>query len=107
MNCFKILYQFLFSLFENGVDLNLLNLYPTIKWPVSRGTPMISPLIKWDHKEIYQYLKYDEKIGTDKKFMINLQDPEYEYITGHKIDGNIFEVMILLVYRDGKNSFNS
>lgn len=47
---------------------------------------MIAPLIKWNHKENYHYLKYDERIETDKEFIVFLQDPEYEYIAGHEID---------------------
>jgi fatty acid synthase len=57
---------------------------------VSRATPMISPLIKWNHKENYHYLKYDERIENDKKYMILLQDPEYEFIAGHEIDRKYF-----------------
>jgi hypothetical protein len=47
---------------------------------------MISPLIKWNHKENFYVLKYNERIETNMSFNINLQDREYEFITGHEID---------------------
>lgn len=50
---------------------------------------MIAPLIKWDHKENYFVMKFDEKIANDKATTINLQDSDFEFITGHEIDGNL------------------
>lgn len=50
---------------------------------------MIAPLIKWDHKENYFVMKFDEKIANDKSFLINLQDSEFEFIAGHEIDGKL------------------
>lgn len=47
---------------------------------------MISPLIKWDHKESYFVLKFDEMISSEKKFLVSLQDNEYDYVAGHEID---------------------
>lgn len=47
---------------------------------------MISPLVKWDHKENYAYLKFDDDIRTSRAVEINILDPEYEFITGHEID---------------------
>jgi len=33
--------------YNAGLQLQIANLYPTIEFPVSRGTPMISPLIRY------------------------------------------------------------
>lgn len=38
-------------MFENGIDMDVSKLYPAVEFPVSRGTPMISPLIRWEHSE--------------------------------------------------------
>lgn len=76
-------------LFQNGVDFDAAKLYPAIEFPVSRGTPMIAPLVKWDHKENYYVMKFDEKIANDKSTLISLQDGDFEFITGHEIDGKI------------------
>lgn len=35
------------KLYNAGLQPQIANLYPTIKFPVSRGTPMISPLIRY------------------------------------------------------------
>jgi hypothetical protein len=46
------------SLFEMGLQPQLANLYPPVQYPVSRGTPMISPLVRWDHSEDRYVMKY-------------------------------------------------
>lgn len=51
---------------------------------------MISPLIKWDHKESYFVLKFDEQISSEKKFLVSLQDNDYEFVSGHEIDSKQF-----------------
>lgn len=48
---------------------------------------MISNLIKWDHKQDYFLYKYDENIDCAKIFNINIQDQDFEFISGHEIDG--------------------
>ena len=68
------------------------NLYPPVEFPVSRGTPMISPLIKWDHKEDWFVTKMDAtkaNLSGERKVKIALSDQEYDYIVGHTIDGNL------------------
>lgn len=63
-------------------------LYPAVEFPVSRGTPMISPTIKWDHSEDFfvpQFISHD---WYDKRnVLINVSDKEFEFIQGHVIDG--------------------
>ncbi|KAG5679912.1 hypothetical protein PVAND_009448 [Polypedilum vanderplanki] len=79
------------KIFCNGYDLNLPLLYPAVNFPVSRGTPMISPRIKWDHSDTWYVANGIEEKTLDKSaervVKINLNDPEYEFITGHMIDG--------------------
>ena len=41
------------KLYEFGFNVKLSALYPKVEFPVSVGTPMISPLVKWDHTETY------------------------------------------------------
>lgn len=57
---------------------------------------MIAPLVKWDHKENYYVMKFDEKIANDKSTLINLQDSDFEFITGHEIDGKIYNFTKLI-----------
>lgn len=43
----------------NGVDIPIEKMYPPVQFPVSAGTPFISPLIKWDHSEDWFLAKFD------------------------------------------------
>ena len=76
--------------YESGIDFNTPAIYPTVSFPVSRGTPSISPFIKWDHSEDHFVMKFDRDESTksaERKVLVSLMDPEYEYILGHLIDG--------------------
>ena len=81
-------YNFSFSLFQNGVDLDVSKLYPTVEFPVSRGTPMISPIIKWNHEENY-FVPFFDTFNTYERrnVIINLSDKIFEFVQGHIIDG--------------------
>lgn len=76
-------------------------LYPTIEFPVSRSTAMISPLIKWDHENDWYVTSYktQDRITTGERFIsLSLKDEEQEYISGHVIDGrNLFPATGYLV----------
>lgn len=68
--------------------MNMAKIYPAIEFPVSRGTPMISPNIKWDHSEDWFVVKFESKISRSEKIVtVNTGDPEYEFVSGHLIDG--------------------
>ena len=47
----NVFLQALGELYNVGCQPQIQNLYPKIQYPVSRATPMISPVIKWDHSE--------------------------------------------------------
>jgi fatty acid synthase len=75
-----------------GVDIAIEKLYPPVEFPVSRGTPMISPLIKWDHTENWYVPLLDIQVRSDtveRKVRLSLDSDEYEFVAGHTIDGNI------------------
>jgi len=55
---------------------------------------MIAPLIKWDHKQDYFLYKFDDHIASAESFIINLQDQDFEYISGHEIDGKLKKINI-------------
>ncbi|XP_070508377.1 fatty acid synthase-like [Chironomus tepperi] len=77
------------KIFQNGVDMDISKLYPSVEFPVSRGTPMISPLIKWDHSISYDEFRYEDVEVNELKLVINPRDPNFEYLTGHKIEGSV------------------
>lgn len=91
------LLQSLGKLSQNGIDLDIRQLYPKVEFPVSRGTEMISPLIKWEHSEDYYVPTYDSQNSFDSKNVvtISLRDPKYEAYKGHVIDGKIINKYFL------------
>lgn len=86
-------------LFENGIDMDIANIYPKINYPVSRGTPMISPLIKWNHKDNFTVpLMERNQYYQRRNVVINLNDKNYSFIQDHIIDGRILIPGTVLVY---------
>ncbi|KYN04771.1 Fatty acid synthase [Cyphomyrmex costatus] len=76
-------------LYNCGLQPQIAKLYPPVQFPVSRGTPMISPSIRWDHFENWivpsQGQEFIESKGRYVK--VSLEDEDYEYMSGHVIDG--------------------
>lgn len=79
-------------LYEYGYDVDLLKLYPNVSFPVSRGTPMISSQIKWKHDKEWNVMRYQAESDCEyfhRLVTINLVDKEWEYLSGHVIDGRV------------------
>nr|XP_019551378.2 fatty acid synthase-like [Aedes albopictus] len=73
-------------------DLNLLNLYPPVQFPVARGTPMIAPLIRWDHRDSWYIVRYEWvafRVSNQMSFKVTLADQDFVYAAGHCIDGRV------------------
>ncbi|XP_076267668.1 fatty acid synthase-like [Rhynchophorus ferrugineus] len=86
------------KLYELGFNPQLQHLYPPVQFPVSRGTPMISPAIKWKHDKswhVCKYTSYNNTVKIDEKSSrFCLGESDHEYIVGHVIDGrNLFPAM--------------
>lgn len=78
------------ELYEEGYSFKIDRLYPKIEFPVSRGTPMISPLIKWNHSEDWFTAFY--RVQTDTKggcreVNISTKVLEWSFLKRHAIDG--------------------
>ena len=68
--------------------MDISKLYPPVSFPVSRGTPMISPIIKWEHETNYVIPSFDSYNQFERRnFNINLSDKLFEFVQGHIIDG--------------------
>lgn len=79
-------------MFTNGVTFPAENLYPKVEFPVSRGTPGISSLIRWDHSENWFVTTYENmktKSSGERLYTISLASDDEEFISGHVIDGKI------------------
>ncbi|XP_015113057.1 fatty acid synthase [Diachasma alloeum] len=86
----EVFLQAIGKLYEVGLQPIISNLYPEVKFPVSRGTPMISPLIKWDHSEDWYVLSYHQQnriTSGERMIEVSLNDELYDYMDGHIIDG--------------------
>ncbi|XP_072399714.1 fatty acid synthase-like [Diabrotica undecimpunctata] len=77
------------KLYIAGGQPNLRNLYTDVTFPVSRGTKMISPLLKWDHSVTWFSGIYKHKDYFGKSLTVSLSDEQYAYLEGHQIDGRI------------------
>ncbi|KAL1501269.1 hypothetical protein ABEB36_006624 [Hypothenemus hampei] len=77
-------------LFELGFNPEVQEIYPHVEFPVSRGTPMISPKIKWKHGHDWYVSLYrnqqQQKIEC-ATFNVASNDQGWSYITEHLIDG--------------------
>nr|XP_023011970.1 fatty acid synthase-like [Leptinotarsa decemlineata] len=68
---------------------NLRNLYPGVTFPVSRGTPMLSPLVKWDHAITWFTTAWTHEDYFGNIVTVNLSNEKYSYLEGHNIDGRV------------------
>ncbi|KAL3270432.1 hypothetical protein HHI36_020987 [Cryptolaemus montrouzieri] len=88
------LLEVLGNLYEYGFNPQIQNLYPKLQYPVSRGTPMISPKIKWDHSKNWHVIFYKESDSLksgERMLGVTLKQEEWQYIGGHVVDGrNLF-----------------
>ena len=88
----EVFLQGLGKLYNVGLQPQLHKLYPDIQYPVSRGTPMISPLVRWEHSDDWYVTSYrmQEKIVSGERVVdVSLSDEDFEFIAGHMIDGRI------------------
>jgi fatty acid synthase len=88
--------QFLTSigkLYELGLNPIIEKLYPTVEWPVCRGTQSISSLIEWDHSEQYFTRKYPDHYfrptSSDMNVEVNMNQAFKTFLNDHCIDGNV------------------
>ncbi|XP_065221985.1 fatty acid synthase-like isoform X2 [Planococcus citri] len=77
------------KMYEAGCVPKCSNLYPSVEFPVSRSTPMISPLIKWLHDEEWPMGKLDSEtsVTADRILTVNPTSDNFSFVTDHIIDG--------------------
>ena len=79
----------------SGMDLKPLGIFPPVSYPVSRGTPMISPLIKWDHSQSWNVPDVEKMFitsggGAGCSFEVDVsEESPDQYMLGHVIDGRV------------------
>ncbi|XP_063706400.1 fatty acid synthase-like [Culicoides brevitarsis] len=74
-----------------GLQPSIENLYPAVQFPVSIETPMIGPLIRWDHSQSWLVATFNNAIDAkiEHSYNISLVEEEYANIAGHRIDGRV------------------
>jgi len=80
------------KLYIAGAQPDISKLYPPVNFPVGRGTPMISPLIKWNHSEKWKVPSFEKNIQLNKfcnVIKFDLSKETDAYLMGHKINGRI------------------
>ncbi|XP_065225250.1 fatty acid synthase-like [Planococcus citri] len=83
-------------LYEQNIDMDLTPLYPAVEYPVSRGTPMIAPLIKWFHDEDwhvpFQNIDFENKTSSHgKSFKIDYSNDKFLFLQNCVVNGvNMF-----------------
>lgn len=85
----NLLNIYICRLFLNGLSLPIDRLYPKVEFPVSRGTPMISPLIKYDHEQNWfvPNSNSNKKTSFERKVTIDISTEQYQHLANHVIDG--------------------
>ncbi|XP_013881248.1 fatty acid synthase [Austrofundulus limnaeus] len=84
------------KVYMNGINLDSNSLLPQMTYPVPVGTPMISPLVMWDHAQTWDIPKAEHFIsssgGSKSATIYNIEiNPESadNYLTEHCIDGRV------------------
>nr|XP_046232889.1 fatty acid synthase isoform X2 [Scatophagus argus] len=84
------------KIYMNGINVDGNNLCPAVKYPVPVGTPLISPLVQWDHSQTWDVPKVEDfqscSGGSNSATIYNIntspESPDH-YLTGHCIDGRV------------------
>ncbi|KAJ7984800.1 hypothetical protein DPEC_G00358530 [Dallia pectoralis] len=84
------------KVYMKGITVDSKQLYPPVKYPVPVGTPMISPLVQWDHSQTWDVPTADHfpagsggsTSATIYNIDMNPESPDY-YMIGHCIDGRV------------------
>lgn len=79
------------KIFAAGAQPFLSKLYMMPNFPVGRGTPMISPLIKWDHSTEWTVASFTDEDETSGEFVVevDLSKEENHFLFGHMLDGRL------------------
>ncbi|XP_004432939.1 PREDICTED: fatty acid synthase isoform X2 [Ceratotherium simum simum] len=78
-----------------GIDINPNGLFPPVEFPAPRGTPLISPHIKWDHSQTWDVPAANDfpsgsscSSSTIYNIDASPESPDH-YLVDHCIDGRV------------------
>lgn len=61
---------------------------------------MIAPLVRWEHSEDWFITKFELQRSTrsgERKVKITLTDQDYDFISGHTIDGKLLNNNTIII----------
>ncbi|KAJ0060389.1 hypothetical protein NL108_010160, partial [Boleophthalmus pectinirostris] len=84
------------KVYMNGINVDCNKLSPHTPYPVPVGTPLLSPLVEWDHAQTWDVPKaadFSFSSGASNSAIIynidiNPESPDH-YLLGHCIDGRV------------------
>ncbi|XP_047538559.1 fatty acid synthase-like [Vanessa atalanta] len=86
----QVLFTALGKLYEAGLNPHLASLYPTVNFPVSQGTPMLSHLVEWEHSEDWYVISYKGNYlmeSSERTVYTDIRQEMTEFMIGHVVDG--------------------
>lgn len=75
------------TIYLEGVQMDLANLYPKVEYPVSKGTPSISPLIKWNHDHDWFVAFSQPKPNWSCSYRFSAEEKQWNFLLGRVVDG--------------------
>ncbi|KAJ8680788.1 hypothetical protein QAD02_016575 [Eretmocerus hayati] len=91
-NNLEVLLAGIGQMYNIGMQPQISNIYPKVQFPVGKGTPSISSLVKWDHSAdwgVRYFEPPEEKKEGEKTFQIDLNDKDHQYLKDFIVDGLI------------------
>lgn len=79
------------NIYNAGAQPQVAKLYSPVTFPVSRNTPMINSMIKWDHSTEWPVATFGGTSARSGEYIIevDLSKENDEYLAGHTIDGRV------------------
>ncbi|KAG8446408.1 hypothetical protein GDO86_014021 [Hymenochirus boettgeri] len=84
------------KVYLSGINVESNNIFPRAEYPVPVGTPLISPLIQWDHSQTWDVPKAEDfpagSGGSTATSVYNIDmspDSPDVFMNGHCIDGRV------------------
>ncbi|XP_075135067.1 fatty acid synthase [Leptodactylus fuscus] len=84
------------KVYMNGINVQCNNIYPLVEYPAPAGTPLISPLLQWDHSQTWDVPKPEDfpagSGGSTSATVYNIDmspDSPDIFMSGHCIDGRV------------------
>ncbi|KAB0802399.1 hypothetical protein PPYR_04585 [Photinus pyralis] len=87
-NGVKFLLSAIGKMYLAGIDTYLPAIYPTVKYPVSKGVKSLTPLVHWEHGEKWRAGLEDKLnyMASVRDLTISLSNDEYRYLNAHQLN---------------------